>query len=138
MARLRQRLAGEEGLTLIELFFVVLVLGILLAIAVPSFLGYRARANQAAANANGHAALPAVEAYRADCGKYADATASECADGIARAFDVAGLKSYAPGLKLQAVKSIASGAGYCVEALVGGRTASFTGPGGSLAATVCA
>ena len=106
--------------------------------AVPSFLGYRARANQAAANANVHAALPAVEAYRADCGKYADATASECADGIARAFDVAGLKSYAPGLELQAVKSVGSGSGYCVEARVGGKTASFTGPGGSTAATACA
>jgi Tfp pilus assembly protein PilE len=138
MAPLRQRLAREEGLTLIELFFVVLVLGILLAITVPSYLGYKARGNQAAASANVHAALPVVEAYRADCGKYADAAASECADGVARTFDVAGLKTYEPGLRLQTVKSVAGGARYCVEAQVGGKTASFTGPGGSIASTACA
>jgi Tfp pilus assembly protein PilE len=135
---MRQRLGSENGLTLIELFFVVAVMTILLAIAVPAYVAYKGRGNQAVAKADVRAALPVVEAYRADCGKYADAAASECADGVAHTFDVAGLKSYEPGLKLLTVKSVGGGTGYCVDAQVGGESASFTGPGGSIATTACA
>jgi len=42
---LRKRRNDEEGFTLIELMVVVLIIAILLAIAIPTFLGARERAN---------------------------------------------------------------------------------------------
>lgn len=63
---LRRRFESEEGFTLVELTIVLLVLGILMTIAVPSYLSFKDRASKTAAKADVSQAMRAVAAYGAD------------------------------------------------------------------------
>jgi type IV pilus assembly protein PilA len=63
---MHRKLREEEGFTLIEMITVVIILGVLLAIAVPAYLSFRDRATNTSAQANIRAAVPGVEAFGLD------------------------------------------------------------------------
>jgi type IV pilus assembly protein PilA len=73
---LRRRLErDEEGFTLIELMVVVLIIAILLAIAIPTFLGARTRAQDRAAQSNLRNGLTGEKTYYTDNQQYGTAVA---------------------------------------------------------------
>jgi len=67
---IRRRLNDERGFTLIELLVVILIIGILAAIAIPSFLSQKDKANDAAAKSYVRNMQTAEETYFTDNNSY--------------------------------------------------------------------
>ncbi|MDH3469787.1 MAG: prepilin-type N-terminal cleavage/methylation domain-containing protein [Acidimicrobiia bacterium] len=63
MKRIRERLSSDEGFTLIELMVVVLIIAILIAIAIPSFIGFRKNAQDRSAQSDLRSGLLAQKGY---------------------------------------------------------------------------
>src|SRR3989440_4684450 len=73
--RLRERSRDEGGFTLIELLVVILIIGILAAIAIPSFIGQKSKANDASAKTQARTLQTAMETAATDAnGSYAGVT----------------------------------------------------------------
>jgi len=115
---------GQGGFTLIELLVVIIIIGILLAIAIPSYLKFRDRANKSAAQANVRASVPAIEAYFADNNTYAGATLSYLQT------------TYDQGVKNISIIA-ATSTTYCIQSTVGSETWNKSGPGADILTGAC-
>ena len=133
--KIKTRLVSEEGFTLIELLVVIVILGILVAIAVPAYLSFRGNAETAAAESNVRSAIPAAEAYyQANNGTATDADSSATTTLYA-GMDLAGLQKQAPGVDSGLVVSVSTDfKSYCLQDTNGGSTYHYVG--GADAATV--
>ena len=114
ITKIKNRMASEQGFTLIELLVVIVILGILVAIAVPSYLSFRGNAQDAQVTANVRSAIPAAEGYYQIGSTY-------------KLMNLTALQKQAPGTNVTDVQVSLDGAAYCLDAVNGTHGAYYIG-----------
>ncbi|RZU52245.1 type IV pilus assembly protein PilA [Krasilnikovia cinnamomea] len=111
---------GDEGFTLIELLVVVVIIGVLVAIAVPVYLNYRKGAADKAAQSDVRGAVSAIEQFYTDnSNNYPDTKSEDNSDGTKGTLEVSlatggtttGKITLSDGTKLGYVKGTGPDAG---------------------------
>jgi general secretion pathway protein G len=110
---------------MIEVLVVLVVIGILLGIAIPSYLSQRDKANDAVAQADLRVSLPSIEAYFSDHGTYAGLTVAT----LRAAYDQA--------LPASLVVVNMTDVSYCAQTTTGSRVWKREGPSAQIVRGSC-
>jgi type IV pilus assembly protein PilA len=116
LQRLRTRAEGEQGFTLIELLVVILIIGILAAIALPTFLGQQKKGQDASAKSDARNLVSHVESCFTDEQLYANCQNTNLTN---TGLNVAGTNGAAPTagqVSVTAYSDTAGSQGYTIQA----------------------
>jgi prepilin-type N-terminal cleavage/methylation domain-containing protein len=140
--RVQRRLEGEQGFTLIELMMVMLIAGILLTVAVPTYLTFKDKASKIGAKQDVSQAFRAVQSYNADNfpGSKNDPDASNTDTGftgitltaLATKYDASINTSATSPFVLNPVGFTGTATDFCLTATSGRWVAAQHGPNGAV------
>ena len=119
-ADLRIQAVQEGGFTLIELIVVIVIIGILTAVAVASYFSFGDRASRTAAQANVRTAIPALTAFHTEHSTFVGATLTVLRDD----YDIGIDDSAATNYKVSGQNA----SSFCFQDHVGDWYAWTTGP----------